>query len=150
MPTHAARTILPRTSRNLAVVIMPFTLLLAGCFEDDGGIRVQTVTLDTSPPTTVHMLTQTTDNGDDDALLEGTLVLTGGCLQVSEPTTDTSHTIIWPEGTRLTPRDAQISVLQPGGNEFARVGEQVRVGGGEWGGDLPSHCGGFLWGSDGF
>ncbi|WP_164545108.1 hypothetical protein [Antribacter gilvus] len=98
------------------------TLLLAGCAPsgpppDDG----------LSPPVIAQSVEP---DGFMEALIEGEVVLAGGCLsvRVSIDGHPTDHAIMWPYGTRRN-KDDVAAVDVPGAGTFA-VGDYLRAGGG--------------------
>lgn len=72
-----------------------------------------------------------------EALMEGQLVLENGYIRLIyifdvEPTyVETSYFLIWPYGFSLNTESEEIKILDENGNEVARVGENILVGGGE-------------------
>ena len=64
------------------------------------------------------------------ALLEGTLVVQDGCLRVTG-TSGASHLVIWQPDYFVNNRAGVPEVLNRDGAVVARVGEPVRMGGGE-------------------
>ena len=88
-------------------------------------LRGSYVFLARTTPAEVHM----------DALLTDRLVVDeAGCLRVAG---GDRHTIIWPHGASLRETDSEVRVVDTAGNVIARVGERVRLGGGEVE-DLPA------------
>ena len=72
------------------------------------------------PPTAITML----------ALLEGTLIESGGCLRVSEDGGGEEFLILWPYDAALNAEDEPFEALNAYGDTVARVGEPIRIGGG--------------------
>lgn len=64
------------------------------------------------------------------ALWEGTLTLTEGCLRVQSDTNE-GYTPIWPFEYGFEVQGGSGSVLGREGQVLARVGDYIRVGGGE-------------------
>lgn len=88
------------------------------------------------------------------SLLIGDLVLVDGCLRVNSIYRDTSYLPVWPPEFTLGSQDGEIQVLDGAGQVVARVGQEVRMGGG--GGSatsladcvrqqLPADCVGPYW-----
>jgi len=84
-------------------------------------------------------------NGGAAALMEGDLVAAGGCLYVS-PDLGPRYLVVWPDTLRLVIEiDAiggDIPLVMDGANEVARIGQRVRLGGGEIGPDLTPRTAG--------
>lgn len=96
------------------------------------------------------------------ALMEGVLEERAGCLFV---TADQDHwLLLWPEGYTARAAEGQLDVLDESGEVVGRVGEPLRVGGGETnpievggaaeaersvseltGLDIPERCGDLYW-----
>lgn len=104
--------------------------------------------LETTSEVPILVPTQPRGRADDDALVSGILTLTGRCLWIVPGPLQGGYVIIWPEGTRVTVLDGQIAVVKSNGDVFARAGDVVALGGGEWGGASPEGCGGPAWGAD--
>ncbi len=66
-----------------------------------------------------------------EALLAGTLVVEDGCLRVAEGGGDSSHLVIWQPDYFVNNKDGLIEILDREGAVIGRVGEQLRLGGGE-------------------
>jgi len=65
------------------------------------------------------------------ALLEGELALDNGCLRVSDRGYD-NYLLVWPYGFSLnTDENGVIQVRDDKGQPVARVGDKVKIGGGE-------------------
>ncbi len=67
--------------------------------------------------------------GGMDALLEGRLELDNGYLRVKY--VDNNYLLIWPHGFSLRIEGEEIQVIDSNGQVFARVGDIIKVGGGE-------------------
>jgi len=65
------------------------------------------------------------------ALLAGTLVVKDGCLRASAGDGDEGYLIIWQTDYFLNNREGVIEVLDRNGQVVVRVGEEIRMGGGE-------------------
>lgn len=65
------------------------------------------------------------------ALLQGKLAVTEGCLRVTGSGGDSSHLIIWQPDYFLNNNEGVIEILDRNGEVVARVGEEIRMGGGE-------------------
>jgi hypothetical protein len=85
------------------------------------------------------------------ALLIGGLLEEDGCLRVGEP--DESHLVIWPyDHTVTAAEDGTLEVRDGSGQVVARVGDVVRLGGGQvptaedaTPTEIPERCGGPYW-----
>jgi len=65
------------------------------------------------------------------ALLVGTLVVKDGCLRASAGDSDEGYLIIWQTDYFLNNHEGVIEILDRNGQAVARVGEEIRMGGGE-------------------
>jgi len=86
------------------------------------------------------------------ALMEGKLVADRGCLYV-QPTQGGRYLVVWPDTLQLVLDPDGTAVVMSGSTPVARVGEDVRLGGGEIGPDLTPRdaakaCGGMAWGAN--
>jgi hypothetical protein len=79
-----------------------------------------TVYFPKQPPTATTML----------ALLEGTLVESGGCLRVIGTRDDEGLLVLWPYDVMLDAEEEPFEVLNARGGAVARVGDPIRMGGG--------------------
>jgi len=89
------------------------------------------------------------------ALLQGKLVIREGCLRVTGGDEDAGGLVIWQPDYFLNDNDGIVEVLDREGEVVARVGEKVRMGGGEvpltaelqrqLREPLPSQCEGPYW-----
>ena len=66
-----------------------------------------------------------------EALLVGELVVKDGCLRVSAGYSDRGHLIIWQPDYFLNNNEGVVEILDRNGEAVARVGEEIRMGGGE-------------------
>jgi hypothetical protein len=66
-----------------------------------------------------------------EALLEGTLVLRDGCLRIRDGDGDDGYLIIWQVDYYVNNSAGTIEILDKSGQVVARVGEVIRMGGGE-------------------
>ena len=66
-----------------------------------------------------------------EALLVGKLIVKDGCLRVSASEGDRGHLIIWQPDYFLNSNEGVIEILDRNGEVVARVGEEIRMGGGE-------------------
>ena len=66
-----------------------------------------------------------------EALLVGKLIVKDGCLRVSASDRDRGHLIIWQPDYFLNSNEGVIEILDRRGEAVARVGEEIRMGGGE-------------------
>lgn len=64
-----------------------------------------------------------------EALLDGHLVIRGGCVYL-ETMTDV-RLVVWPRGTTLIERDAKVIVRDAAGDEIGEIGRDARYGGGQ-------------------
>ena len=64
------------------------------------------------------------------ALMEGTLVEVDGCLQIEDGHYADGWMVIWPFGSDIRVADDHIEVINEDGKPVARVGDQLRAGGG--------------------
>jgi len=64
-----------------------------------------------------------------EALLQGKLAVTEGCLRVTG--TGRSHLVIWQPDFFVNNNEGVIEILDRNGEVVARVGEEIRIGGGE-------------------
>src|SRR3989304_2870261 len=92
-----------------------------------------------------------------EVILEGKLELDNGCLRIKY--FDDNYLLIWPYGFSLRTEGEEIQVIDENGQVFARVGDNIRVGGGEITGEnakeliekyyietpLPEDCQGPYW-----
>ena len=62
------------------------------------------------------------------ALIFGELRLIDGCLRVGS---GAGHLLVWPPGFSLSTENDGIEILSGAGQVVARVGEEIRMGGGE-------------------
>lgn len=69
------------------------------------------------------------------ALIEGTLVLRESCVRLHTSSEATEYLVVWPPGYTVRERDR--AILNERGDVFARVGDRVRLGGGETAGISP-------------
>ncbi|MEA3345575.1 MAG: hypothetical protein U9Q78_04935 [Chloroflexota bacterium] len=65
------------------------------------------------------------------ALLVGKLIVKDGCLRVSVSERDRGHLIIWQPDYFLNSNEGVVEILDRNGEAVARVGEEIRIGGGE-------------------
>ncbi len=65
------------------------------------------------------------------ALLEGTLIVEEDCLRVRPTGDGASYLVIWQPDYFLTDTEGALEILDRSGSVVARVGEPVRMGGGE-------------------
>ena len=69
-------------------------------------------------------------SGVPQALFQGRVeVDQAGCLRLG--TDPVGPTVVWPFGSRLVREKTGLVVRDPGGADFVRIGENVRLGGGE-------------------
>ena len=66
-----------------------------------------------------------------EALLVGKLIVKDGCLRVSASEGDRGHLIIWQPDYFLNSNEGVTEILDRNGQVVARVGEEIRIGGGE-------------------
>jgi len=130
------------TGTTRALILGSILLFLQACNGTDGSELL----------TTPHFPQQGERDYVMEALLEGELVLEGGCLRVKSEYGE-DHLLIWPPGVRLTV-DGRDVVISNGSGVSLAVGEESRVGGGEASlahaqtfvtEPLPSDCPGPYW-----
>ena len=138
-----------RSIRGSLLVLMAFTVLACGSDEPAAhpGLFFPTVPIGDEYPA-----------GD----MEGVLEEQDDCLFISAP--QDHWLLLWPEGYTARVADGQLEVLDEGGKVMGRVGEPLRVGGGETnpveiggaaaaerraseltGLDIPERCGDLYW-----
>lgn len=86
------------------------------------------------------------------ALLVGELVLVDGCLRVND-SDGNNYLLVWPRGFSLRTKGNVIQVVDSAGQPVARVGDKLKVSGGEapaehiakYSAQLPSGCPGPYW-----
>lgn len=66
-----------------------------------------------------------------EADLIGELVVVEGCLRVNSRYSDTSYLLVWPPDFTLNTENDAIQILNGAGQIVARVGDEVRISGGE-------------------
>ena len=92
-----------------------------------GSLRVEENTLVRS----ARVLTYSSTGGMMQALAFGKLVVHEGCLAIASGADDPRPTyVIWPDGYSLLERGGSTLLIDPVGRELARLGQDVRVGGG--------------------
>jgi hypothetical protein len=87
------------------------------------------------------------------AFLTGNLILINDCLRVRD-TTNTSYLLIWPHGFSLNKKDNPMQLYDDKGQAVARVGDTLKIGGGEMRLEyvsnlvlqpVPANCSGPYW-----
>ncbi len=123
------------------------SILVIGCVEkpSQNGVSVNT----SLSPAPFFPVQKNDSNGlFMDALLEGELVLESGCLRAG------GYLLVWPHGFSLSTKDGVIQIIDATGKPVARVGDKLKVGGGEmpseiiakYSVELPSaRCSGPYW-----
>ena len=107
-----------------------------------------------TPDPTVHFpQLRTRSAAFMEALLQGKLAVTEGCLRVIG--SGGSHMVIWQPDYFVNNNEGVIEILDRNGEVVARVGEEIRIGGGEvplteelkqlLREPLPERCGGPYW-----
>ncbi len=81
-------------------------------------------------PSFPQLTAATKERAFPNALVEGTLTLTDGCLRIKEGD-KFNYLIIWPPQTRLDLSSNSIRVFDEKSRVTARVGQTVRLGGGQ-------------------
>ncbi|UCH42567.1 MAG: DUF3221 domain-containing protein [Dehalococcoidales bacterium] len=92
------------------------------------------LSIDIPPEEPIYFPIQKSANGEQEvmeALLFGELIVTERCLRVKEPEGNTSYLIIWPNGYTYSVEGDEIQIRNSQGNTVFRVGDQVRLSGGE-------------------
>lgn len=87
-------------------------------------------------PSGYRFPTHSTGGGGAAALLEGDLVVAGGCLYV-QPDRGPRYLVVWPDTLRLA-LEGDTPVVMEGTEEVVRDGGRVRLGGGEAGPNLAA------------
>ena len=83
-----------------------------------------------TPDPTVHFpQLRTRGEAHMEALLQGELAVTEGCLRVSG--SGGSHLVIWQPDFFVNNNEGVIEILDRNGEVVARVGEEIRIGGGQ-------------------
>ncbi len=83
-----------------------------------------------TPDPTVHFpQLRTRSAAFMEALLQGKLAVTEGCLRVTG--SGRSHLVIWQPDFFVNNNEGVIEILDRNGEVVARVGEEIRIGGGE-------------------
>ena len=88
------------------------------------------IPLAVTPDPTVHF-PQLRTRGEPfmEALLQGKLAVIEGCLRVTG--SGSSHLVIWQPDFLVNNNEGVIEILDRSGEVVARVGEEIRIGGGE-------------------
>ena len=98
---------------------------------------------------TIFLLTQPKDYLDDnDAEIEGTLVLIDGCLRIANASRpDRFPAMVWPKGFSAAINGEDVLIVDTGGAPVARVGDRIRAGGSSgWDSDARyGGCSGPFW-----
>jgi hypothetical protein len=111
------RPIAVRHSRLAAATLLLVALVAPSCGDAGGADDVRSNSTVDGP-----VVAQPEGNGDgDDALIEGTVRLSSGCLLVGE------FPVIWPHGTRW---DADTEAVQLSDGQVVALGVRVKGGGG--------------------
>ncbi len=93
-----------------------------------------TIALTPRFPPEISFLRQKEGNGERvtmEALLIGELVLVHGCLRVNSNDSDSSYLPVWPPGFMVSIENDSIVILDEAGQVATRLGDRVRLGGGE-------------------
>ena len=81
---------------------------------------------------TVNFLQQKpSDTPDMMAPLEGRLALSKACLYIQSESLNASYAAIWPFNFGVAVQNGDVQILNAGGEVVARVGDQIRLSGGE-------------------
>jgi hypothetical protein len=100
------------------------------------------------PPADPGILVSSSGPSGDQALLTGRLTIENGCLAVSTGP-ESSVYVVWPKGYSLGETDGETWLVDDSGNQIARIGDEVQMGGGitnlahaepEVVGGIPSSC----------
>jgi len=129
----------------VGIGIIMLIVIITGYIEE-----LQQKPIDTSSSTPFFPVQNNPSEFRMTALLEGELVLEDGCLRVD------NYLLVWPYGFSLSTGGEVIQVIDDTGQPIARVGDRVKVGGGEcvkpcehiaqYSAELPSdHCSGPYW-----
>lgn len=126
------------------------SIVISGCVEEP-----QQKPINTSSSTPFFPVQNNPSEYRMTALLEGELVLEDGCLRVDDDYDN--YLLVWPYGFSLSTGGGEvIQIIDDTGQPIARVGDRVKVGGGEcvkpcehiaqYSAELPSdHCSGPYW-----
>lgn len=80
----------------------------------------------------INFITQKPSDGPQMlALLEGKLILSERCLRIESSGGGESHAAIWPVGYSFSADEAGVHIISASTQVVARVGNTIRVGGGE-------------------
>lgn len=135
-------------------IVIIMLIVISGCVEepqqDDKPVNI-------SSPTPFFPKQSDPNLDAMNALLVGELVLVDGCLRVDDNDPDIdNYLLVWPYGFSLSTEGDVIQVIDDKGQPVARVGDRVKIGGGEcvkpcehiakYSADLPSNrCSGPYW-----
>jgi len=108
----------------VGIGIIMLIVIITGYIEE-----LQQKPIDTSSSTLLFPVQKRSGLGQMDALLEGKLELDNGYLRVKY--FDDNYLLIWPHGFSLHIEGKEIHVIDSDGQLVARVGDQIKVGGGE-------------------
>ena len=70
-------------------------------------------------------------NAFPEALMSGTVVELDGCIRVRSDAGSRGHLLVWQPDHRIQRNGERIEIVDGSGKVLARVGEQIRIGGGE-------------------
>lgn len=130
---------------KLKVLMIGIIILISGCVEE-----TQQNDISVNTPTSTPFFPQQKENPAIymDAELVGELVLEDGCLRVGD------DLLVWPHGFSLSTEDGVIQIIDDNGQPIMRVGDKIKLGGGEmpseriakYSAELPSdRCSGPYW-----
>lgn len=133
------------------LALIAIALTIAACGSENAAGDETPFLADT--PTSIQFPQRTSDRDDMDALLIGTLVIEGDCLYVESsvpPKDDSKYLVIWPQNAELRVTNGAIEILDNSNQAVVKVGDVVRLGGGEVRKGttpdvVPDDCGGPYW-----
>lgn len=102
------------------VLLLSGVMLLSGCAEHTSSVRM--ITSPAPEPGEEVM--------EFAALIYGTFIVEGDCLQLDTGTQPT-HTPIFPHGFSLARQNGGLVILDAEGSEWAPIGKALRMGGGQ-------------------
>lgn len=116
------------------LLLIIVSVAATGCGQDTNAAQVPGATSTHASPDTPFFPRQQGYSGPRtgmSALLTGELVVHDGCLQVISREPDETYTPVWPSDFSLSAAGDEIQILDGSGRVVLRVGEEVRLGGGE-------------------
>lgn len=120
-------------------------ILISGCVEET---QQNDKSVNTSTSTPLFPQQKDPNPAQMLALLKGELVLEDDCLRLGD------YLLVWPHGFSVSTEDGIIQIIDDNGQPIMRVGEKIKLGGGEipsehiakYSTELPSdRCSGPYW-----